>query len=107
MNGQLETLRFLLTHGELNVNYVSTDGWTPVQLAVRCPGPHRAECFEILVKTGADVIDVKEPLKSLLYVLSSVKRDMANEQIAIVIINKFREVTNHQDQALIRLTKTY
>ena len=92
MNGQLDTMRFLLTHGDFNVNYVSTDGWTPVQLAVRCPGRHRAECFEMLVKTGADVIDMKDPLNSLLFVLSSVKQDMANEQIAIVILNKFREV---------------
>merc|ERR1712106_1100531 len=105
MNGQLETLRFLLTHGELNVNYVSTDGWTPVQLAVQCPGPHRAECFEILVKTGADVIDVKEPLKSLLYVLSSVKRDMANEQIAITVQQEALLTHKFCQQAEIALKK--
>ena len=96
MTGQIETLRFVIAHGDININYMSSDGWTPVQLAVRSSGPHRIECFEVLVKNGADVIDFNTPLKSLIYVLGSVKRDMANEQIAIVILNKFREVCNRQ-----------
>ena len=96
MTGQVETLRFVIAHGDINVNYMSSDGWTPVQLAVRSSGLHRIECFEILVKNGADVIDVNTPLKSLIYVLGSIKRDMANEQIAIVILNKFREVRHLQ-----------